>query len=156
MEGEETGPNKLLIFVIIGAVAIAVVLWFVLGRSPATVTPPPPPATPQVENITLPPDLRILSGKVTGKTASLLTVEWVIYARTDLSGKKVYTKRISWNDRTIFERSQIGVAASPEKIKLSDIKVGQAVLVTAVQPVQSSDDLAAERVQVVLPPSFGK
>lgn len=142
---------------VVGLLAVFLAWWFGFrnnGRGPAGSGPfPTPNPKPAVVDVILPQDLRVLSGKVTEKTASLIMVEWLVPKKTDLKDVEKFSKRVSWNDRTIFERVLIGSpGAIPEKIKSSDVRVGQSVMITTTAPVQSGDSLEAFRVQVLALP----
>ncbi len=140
--------------------AAAVLVWWLglrgKGGGPTGSAPPPTPnPKPAVVDVVLSNDLRVLSGKVTGKTASLLVVEWWVPKRTDLEDIQKFSKKVSWSDKTVFERVLIGSpGAIPEKIKSSDVRVGQSVMITTVAPVQSGDSLEAFKVQVLALPKL--
>lgn len=150
---ERKSHFDIIALVVVGLLAIFLAWWFGFRDSGGPVVQPAPPKGPVAVDIVLPKDLRVLSGRVAEKLTASIAVEWSVPRKTDLKDIDKYVKRVSWDDSTVFEKIQTG-GANPvaEKIKSSEIKVGSAVLVTTASPVQSSDDLLAERIQVLLPP----
>ena len=147
---ETTSYRDLLALAAVGVLAVLLVWWFGF-RSREVYNIPPAPVPVVVKN-ELPADLRVFSGRVANRTATALMVEWVVPARTDLSGAKTFLKQVAWTATTVFGQSRIGSAAAPEKIAAGDVKAGDNVVVTAVELVESRNDLTAASIQVVLPP----
>lgn len=150
--GETTNYRHILALAAVGLLAVLLVWWF--GFRVKEVNNNPPAPVPAVVKNELPADLRVFSGKVANRTASALMVEWVVPAKTDLSGAKTFLKQVAWTAATVFDRARIGSAAVPEKITADGIKAGDNVVVTTVEPVESRNDLTAASIQVVLPPVF--
>lgn len=152
MDSEQTEPRKLLIVTGVGVIIAAAVWWFGFYDQalPPQTQPTPTPAAP----IVLSPDLKTFSGKITEKTASAITVEWVVYEKNDLKDSKTHLKKVFWDNSTVFVLSRLGpTSVIPRKAKSSDLKVGQTVVVTTTTPVQSSNELTASEIRIIIPPT---